>query len=679
MKRTFKYALTVVLASALAGIAAAQSANFPDVPENHWAYEALARMKKEGLLMGYPDGKYIGSRPATRYELAVAMHAVWINLKTVTDGLETQIKTLEDKVNGMGGGGASAADLANLKAAVDQLKSDVAGMQGWGADIAALKKASSTFEAEFKSMGVDIESMKKTLADYGDRITVLEKNQLPFTISGDVNFVGLGGYSQSGHYGIDSDGRGVGVSHNPVGPTYPVGATKDFTALHEIALDFKSRENAAGPQWGVTTVIGNTTGAAFGNQSQSGFGGYSEGFETLNISSAWVKFNTSLASLNFAATVGRQGEKISPLIYQRPDTVKDFYSNERWENGEWTFDGVNVAFGVGPAKISVFGGKTGNNTGTGGNQEVGGGVLQPLTAGQTSSLLEKIGGANGAGLGAFIGGYKGGAVQIDQQLGVVANVPISDKGSVDLAYLWLNSDNYNTATPNVVQPDGVRVYGADVKFKADGFGFSGSYAKSDVYQGGSLIHAVDANGTDEMKKNDAWMLSIGKDFDKFGVKVGYEDIAPLFGAPGDWGTVGTIGDLTDVKGFNANVHFDATPNLSLYGCGQWLTGTGDLGTGFGFQTNDKVDTYKVGLGYKTSATTDVSLSYETAELNLQSINAGLTGKPYMHWYNIGFGWNVSDNAKLKFLWQIDDADFKTAGGANVYKGGVIATQFSVKF
>ena len=121
MKRTLKYALSAVLVSAIAGMATAQS-NFPDVPENHWAYEALAKMKKEGLLMGYPDGIYRGSRAATRYELAVAMHAVWMNLKTVTDGLDQQIKALEAK--------DTSADVANLKAAVDQLKSDVANMKG---------------------------------------------------------------------------------------------------------------------------------------------------------------------------------------------------------------------------------------------------------------------------------------------------------------------------------------------------------------------------------------------------------------------------------------------------------------------------------------------------------------------------------------------------------------------
>ena len=44
MKNTLKYALGAVLTAALVAPAMAQD-NFPDVPENHWAYEALAKMK----------------------------------------------------------------------------------------------------------------------------------------------------------------------------------------------------------------------------------------------------------------------------------------------------------------------------------------------------------------------------------------------------------------------------------------------------------------------------------------------------------------------------------------------------------------------------------------------------------------------------------------------------------
>jgi len=59
MKRTTKYALSLVLGVITVMPAVAQD-NFPDVPENHWAYKDLARMKAEGLLVGYPDGLFRG-------------------------------------------------------------------------------------------------------------------------------------------------------------------------------------------------------------------------------------------------------------------------------------------------------------------------------------------------------------------------------------------------------------------------------------------------------------------------------------------------------------------------------------------------------------------------------------------------------------------------------------------
>lgn len=43
---------------------------FPDIPENHWAYEAVAAMAKNGLVQGYPDGTFKGDRSLTRYEFA---------------------------------------------------------------------------------------------------------------------------------------------------------------------------------------------------------------------------------------------------------------------------------------------------------------------------------------------------------------------------------------------------------------------------------------------------------------------------------------------------------------------------------------------------------------------------------------------------------------------------------
>jgi hypothetical protein len=593
------------------------------------------------------------------------MHAVWMNLKSVTDGLGEQVKALEDKE------GTDSADIANLKSEVDGIKADMASMKTWGDDIAALKKACDTFADEFKSMGVDIDSMKKELASYGDRITALEKVKLPFVVSGDLNFVGLAAYSGKNVPGLSPDGRaeGVGTFGNLVG------ADKNLAIYHELGINIASvKDDPSKVSYGATVVIGNTlqTDAGgpgefgqygFGNQSEgvvtngSGIPAYDEGAESIYVDRAWVKFATKLASVNTDITVGRQGYQVDSLLYKRPDTAW-FYDNARWSDGDWTFDGLNVDFKAGPAAITLFGGRTSDSTVLGANN-ADGVVVQPLTAGQLTPAT--------TGSTSFpIAGPGMGVVPIGEQLGLQAAIPISTYGKINLAYIWLGSDQFDPTAPNP-QPDGVRVYGGDASFNYDGFDIKGSYGKSDVYQGGKDI---------VNKYDDAWWVSVAKKVDMVGLKAGYEYVGPLYGAPGDWGRIGTWWNPTDVQGWNACAWVNLTHDISLDGSGQWLSGTGGgKNLPFGgatFSTSAAFTDYNVTLKYKPGP-------YE-ASLGFENVHAkdGVPGdaSEYENWYNIGLGWNASENAKLSLLWQISNANLQSGG---VFRGGLIGTQFTVKF
>ena len=50
------------------------SALFPDVPENHWAYEYVHELGRLGILEGYADGNFEGDRMMTRYEMAAIVY-----------------------------------------------------------------------------------------------------------------------------------------------------------------------------------------------------------------------------------------------------------------------------------------------------------------------------------------------------------------------------------------------------------------------------------------------------------------------------------------------------------------------------------------------------------------------------------------------------------------------------
>ncbi|MBQ8920215.1 MAG: S-layer homology domain-containing protein [Acidaminococcaceae bacterium] len=53
-----------------------ETAMFPDVPENHWAYEYVEDLQKRGALKGYPDGLFKGDRAMTRYEFAAMLDRI---------------------------------------------------------------------------------------------------------------------------------------------------------------------------------------------------------------------------------------------------------------------------------------------------------------------------------------------------------------------------------------------------------------------------------------------------------------------------------------------------------------------------------------------------------------------------------------------------------------------------
>lgn len=50
------------------------SALFPDIPQNHWAYEYVTKLAHSGILQGYPDGEFKGDRMMTRYEFATMLY-----------------------------------------------------------------------------------------------------------------------------------------------------------------------------------------------------------------------------------------------------------------------------------------------------------------------------------------------------------------------------------------------------------------------------------------------------------------------------------------------------------------------------------------------------------------------------------------------------------------------------
>lgn len=631
MNRTLKIALAAVLGLGLVLPASAQ--NFPDVPDDHWAYEALANLKGN-VLHGYPDGIYRGARPMSRYEFAVAINQLNQMLMGRIGGVESQVSALKARVDAMKPG-ASQADLDALKAQVASMESAMKGMSAWKSDIDTMKRLQNEFEKELAGLGVDVDAMKKDMSDLEKRVAALEGAEDAVGIHGDLNFLALAGHSADDTFGLSPGGRTFGVSRD--GWDLPTGMTRDFSVFHELNLTLDG-EVGEGATWKASVNVGNILGGGGYELNGINFGApfNDSGASDVHIDEANVNFGTSLVGQGFDMTVGRFYHQGGAFFLARPDYT-EFYDNDRWDNGSYIIDGGRATFGFGGVDLTVLAGRTSDRN------TVNGGDLTPINA----------------------GGYA-----VDQMLGVELNFGLGENGGVKGVYYWQDA---NVAVGGVNR---VNTYGAEVNFSFDAFKVYGVYAATNMTYNTSTVLDDD---------NTALAAAIQYDGGRWGLGGFYGEIEGNFAAAGSWGRLGTEWNPTNVKGYGAMAWFKASDNLTVNAQAEFfqpkdLAVVGNVG--FGGLDYD-VTSYAVKLNYTLNEAWGLMLGYENVDWDVAP-----AGNPQQAWFTLGLNYKLAKDADILLKYMYSDVDFDGmqgffSGGAfaatDIYKGGMFATQVRVRF
>jgi hypothetical protein len=645
MNKTFKLAISAVLGAAMVTPAFAQREGFPDISDQHWAKEAVERLKKEGIITGYPDGTFQGKKFITRYELATLIYAIYSNLKNVTDSLNAQIEALETKVNSMkSGGGSSTSNDAGLRDALNALKGDVNSLKAWGDDITSLKKMASTYEKELASLGVDVEAMKKDLASLSARVTALENAKPAVAISGDVNFfVSSGIRGNQGGPGLNQDGRFNAGNANGAGiDTLSVG--------HELGLKLKT-QNASGANAVAELVVGNLAGGTGGfinsstQASAPTFGAaYNEGSSEVYIHNMYATFSDSLGGLNFDAKVGRQGIKLSPWVLSRFDNTS-FFANERYDNGEYQFDGANIGL--------KFGANTDLHLFLGNQSNFG-------TTNQVQSII--LNSEQGSALAPVLGA--GNQLVVERVMGAALGFKLGGKANVKAAFVSLDGTGATAATANRAQ-----VIGIDLDYAlSDSITLTAGAGSIEFRDGNSSV----AGGNDE---NDRTNFGLNWKKDKLSLGANYSRVERNYVAPGDWGRFGHFRNVTGYTFTSANLGYQFSDKLALRGSvlrGRLLNGPA---------TDKDVEQTVVGLDYKINSNWSLMGSYER---NIWGGATAFSGAD-VRFTTIGLGYDLGANTLFNLFYQRTEANnflAVPASGSNTattWNGGFVGAQLSVKF
>ena len=101
-------------------VAGAAASPFSDVPQDSWAYDAVAQLAADGIVEGYGDGTFKGDRAITRFEMAQ------ITAKAMAKNLGGADKALVDKLAAEFGAELNnlGVRVANLERNADNLRFD---------------------------------------------------------------------------------------------------------------------------------------------------------------------------------------------------------------------------------------------------------------------------------------------------------------------------------------------------------------------------------------------------------------------------------------------------------------------------------------------------------------------------------------------------------------------------
>lgn len=284
---------------------------FPDVKDDHWAKDAVAKLAAQGLLEGYPDGTFKGDRAATRWEVAMIVARLLAKMEQANATFATKAEL--DEVR----------KLANaLKDELDALGVRVTNLEE---NVSRLDKRVSELERITFYGYVDTRGSISSFTNQGANDN--SNNTAPFGVAGSVpatNYNAAVGSTAGAQLNPMNNGvlpvadfrngrpllNGVGFTARAV-LGLRVRVSDDIDAGAEFSAFTSQGNQFIDAYWGVTApwqsnTFTSTTNAGFGvpnvfNSTAALNSGGNSPFSRMTLDSFWVVHNPSQTKLILGA------------------------------------------------------------------------------------------------------------------------------------------------------------------------------------------------------------------------------------------------------------------------------------------------------------------------------------------------------------------------------------------
>jgi len=680
------WAGAAVSAGVLLPVAAhAQAGPFADVPQTHWAYDAVQQLAQRGIFTGYPDGTFAGKRALTRYEFAVALQRMLQEVQRNIAAIE--LKPGPQGPQGVAGArgadgapgrpgpvgppgptGTTPAELAELRRQQGLLRND----------ITALQKLAQEFSSELAMLGADVEQLKRNLQALADRLTRLEDTvaRLP-KITGSVNIGARvsnatadgGGSIESGSPAIpgvvDRDGRLLNPSSSVLERAnvfydIDLGITANISDVATARLLLNAGNYLKGYLGNrISQVNPFISGDPEGRPADAGLPNFT--VEDVVPYYLYIETPVKLAGVGTQLTVGKFGHQFTPYTLKMVDVDSYFY-NDKTDLGDYPVAGARASFKALGLNVTAYAAEHPNDYAALSSTA---GFLGP---GLVSTDLNRFQPQGSAGP---LAGF--GSQAIEQSAGVRATY-VGKRFQVGGTYLTGAGSTSDVAGQSELFRQ-LQVYGLDFRvglFRHLALSGAVTESKWTAQDGSNNQFGLFGIGENDRR---AWDMRVEFPIKKANITGFYKRIGDGFDAPGYWGRMGQWFNPRGIEGFGGTVEMPIGKRLVLEG--EYGDYNYNAFRRFGASGSDL--TYiRGGLRYPLSSKNSLGLGYERVDYDPNGAGGVDRTEQY---YNIGLAHQFSPNLTFQILYQflnVHSGAVLDLPGFN-YKANIIATQFQARF
>lgn len=626
-------------------VVAAGSAQMQDVPPNHWAYQAIRQLVREGLLEGYPDRTFRPNETVTRAQFAQAIARAYQNLSARLTEIQQRLDSLQPETEP-----APTPQPNTVRDTLRQLQQEVETLKQLRSAFDNLQRLAQEFEPELRQQQLVIEDLRDEWKSLDERVRALERQYARFT--GEVYFgtVGTHSFDKRSAYTLN------GTEINPSGKLL-----QSFQSIHELVLRLNQQVNPT-INARATFIFGNYLPYLRAASRNADIFGANRTHRSIGntdfaVWEAVIETPIVLFGRTFQATVGRYPLQLSRYTFQRIEP--DFYLNlPHYRDRAHRLDGFLLASNYGALGVQLFFGSSwasrGHNT-----------LLFPIFFANHNSSVS-------APADQLLG------LHLTYQTTIFTDIPLEANLTYFAAGVGSNRTYrhlFSTVRNNIDRAD---VLGISLASEYTGIKVSIEFAQSILWRGdnraiGSKNRAFDVGA--QYRLSDRWDILLG-----------YREIDPYFVAPGNWGRIGYAYNPSDIKGNYLTTHYKVGERLNLTLSTDFYTGKRTLAFNQGYQNNDRLQRLLLTANYQLGDRWRFEASYENVRWEINSFAFKPNrGKPEWSYLTLKASYNLTQDTDLHFLYQIIDANGKgvpaLSGGPSPTgnRAGVFSTYFGFQF